>query len=230
LPAESPVLLAWGTDQVLDVRIQGQVPRRTGNVLYYIPLGMGITGRAIFEGDLMRHSTVEVDATNFNIDPFSVNIGVGSATVAYRPIAFDGSLTADRLLLGANFPGEAGLVGQPRQIEPGKGCDGNVRPGNDCAPRPSVEPPTVPCDPNVEKCFPDGGGFFDGIPEVELFDRTGDGSWVRLPHFVQGELYEVKEAQRYVDPASGTVLVRFVNDRQDGASFTFQVRIEGQVR
>jgi hypothetical protein len=226
LPAESPVLLAWGTDEILDVRIQNQEPRRTGNVLYYIPLGMGISGKVAFEGDLLRRSTVEVDATYFNVDPFSISLGVGNATVAYRPIAFDGALEAERLVVSATFGGEVGIVGQPRLIEPvGPGCDGADCPGS--RPDPSAAP--APCDPNVENCNPEPE-FFDGLPEVELFDRTGEGGWVRLPHFEQGAVYEVKDAQKYVDPASGTVLVRFANERQDGAGFSFQVRIEGQVR
>ena len=45
-----------------------------------------------------------------------------------------------------------------------------------------------------------------------------------------GSLYEVADPERYVDPGSGTLLVRFVNDVQDGIGFNFQVRIEGEVR
>jgi hypothetical protein len=220
LPAESPVLLAWGTNPVLDVRIQGQVPRRAGNVLYYIPLGMGVAGEVAFEGDLVRRSTVEVDATFFNIDPTGVNVGVGTATVAYRPIAFDGTFEVSRLVLGVGFGGEQGMLGEPRPIAPvppclGDGCE---------EPEPTTEP--VPCDPTVEKCFAEP---FDGLAEVDLFDRSGDGQWVRLPHLAIGEAYAVENPERFVDPASGTVLVRFANDRQEGAAFSFQVRIEGRV-
>jgi hypothetical protein len=43
-----------------------------------------------------------------------------------------------------------------------------------------------------------------------------------------GRTYTVPNPERYVDPGSGTVLVRFVND-QESASFGFQVRIEGTV-
>jgi hypothetical protein len=45
-----------------------------------------------------------------------------------------------------------------------------------------------------------------------------------------GSAYEVVDPDRYVDPGSGTLLVRFVNDFQEGIGFNFQVRIEGQVR
>jgi hypothetical protein len=226
LPAESPVLLAWGTQEVLDVRIQGQAPRRTGNVLYYIPLGMGISGRTAFEGELLRRSTVEVDATYFNMDPFSISLGLGTATVAYRPISFEGTLETSRLLLGANFGGELGLTGEPRPIEPASTiCEGDACP----SPEPAPGESPAPCDPNQEKCFPDGG-VFDGVPEIEVFDRTGDGKWVRLPHFEQGEVYALRDPQRYVDPASGTVLVRFASELEEGSGFSFDIRIEGDVR
>ena len=35
---------------------------------------------------------------------------------------------------------------------------------------------------------------------------------------------------RYVDPASGTVLVRYVNDRQDNVGFSVDFSITGTVR
>jgi hypothetical protein len=71
----------------------------------------------------------------------------------------------------------------------------------------------------------------DGLAEVELFDRSGDkGGWVRLPHFAMGRAYDVEHPERYVDPATGTVLVRFVNGGQDFVQFAFNLRIEGTVR
>jgi hypothetical protein len=45
-----------------------------------------------------------------------------------------------------------------------------------------------------------------------------------------GRAYDVADPDRYVDPGSGTLLVRFVNDFQEGIGFNFQVRIEGDVR
>jgi hypothetical protein len=53
---------------------------------------------------------------------------------------------------------------------------------------------------------------------------------MRLPAFVNGQPYRIDEPDRFVDPASGGVLVRFVVDQPQGTSFTFQVRIEGNVR
>jgi hypothetical protein len=215
LPSETPVLLAWGSRQVLDVRIENQVPRRTGNVLYYIPLAMDVSGRTAFEADLVRSSVVEVDALFFSKDPFSIGIGTGSITMAYRPIAFDGTLAPTRLLMSLGWGGEVGLSGGTAvPIEP-------MVPG--------IEPVPVPapsCDPKVQDC----GVAFDGLPGVEVFDRTGDGVWVQLPRLAQGTVYELRNPARYVDSATGAVLVRFTADRPEGANFSFQVRIEGDVQ
>ena len=50
-----------------------------------------------------------------------------------------------------------------------------------------------------------------------------------MKHLTMGNTYDLPDPERYVDPASGTLLVRFVNDRQDQVGFSFQVRIEGDV-
>ena len=65
------------------------------------------------------------------------------------------------------------------------------------------------------------------LPEVELFDLTTS-TWVRLPHFQGGERYAVVEPARYVDPATGTVLIRFVNE-QEQTGFSFEMAISGEV-
>jgi hypothetical protein len=215
LPSETPVLLAWGTRQVLDVRIESQVPRRTGNVLYYIPLAMDVSGQTVFESDLIRSSVVEVDALFFNRDPFSFGIGTGSLTMAYRPIAFEGTIVPSRLMLSLGFGGEAGMGNAvPEPVEPLVPPEG---PG-------PTWPEPVPCDPTTKECF-----IEQGLPEVDLLDRVTDG-WVRLPRLGQGKVYEVNEPDRYVDPATGSVLIRFTADRPEGATFSVQVRIEGEVQ
>jgi hypothetical protein len=63
-----------------------------------------------------------------------------------------------------------------------------------------------------------------------VFDRTGAGSWHRLPHPVQGQTYDLADPTRYVDPATGTLLVRYVNDNQDQVGFFVSVAIEGTIR
>ena len=224
LQSDSPVLLAWGSRRVLDVRISGQAPRRTGNVLFFIPLPMHVQGTTVFEGDLLRSNVVSVDGGLFNKDPFAINMGRGTVTMAYRPIAFDGTLTPRRLALGltlggGNLPSMDGA----RSIEPLKAqpCRKTVDDLPGCV-KPAP-PPT--CDPNTQDC-----NQLLGFPEIELFDRALGGRWLRLPEFVPGAAYDLKDPGRYVDPGSGTVLVRFVNDKIDGMGFGFQVRLEGDVR
>jgi hypothetical protein len=223
LPAENPVLLAWGTRQVLDVRVSGQQPRRTGNVLFYIPLGMRIQGAAAFDSDLLRSSVVELDAQFFNKELMGLGMGRGSVTMAYRPIAFEGRLTPKRVLIGVNFGGEIGLgAGKPVALGP-------MDP-QPCRDEPAAIPgcfqpdPDPACDPTLKECQ-----VFEQVPEIELFDRTGAGSWVRLNHLTLGNTYDLASPERYVDPGSGTLLVRFVNEKQDSVGFTFNLRIEGDV-
>ncbi len=209
LPTESPVILAWGSKSVLDVRIEGHSANRTGTVLYYIPVPMRVTGHTIFRPDLIRSSVVETDALFFNKDPFSLNFGKGKLTLAYRPIAFEGSIDPQKLILAMGFDPSRLLPDDP----PGDPIEGQ------------------PVPDRAGDIAGSGGpnGFFDGLPEVELFDITGD-RWVRLPHLGNGQAVSVKDPARFVDGASGTVLTRFVNDRQDGVGFQFSLQIEGEIR
>jgi hypothetical protein len=222
LTEESPVLLAWGTHQVVDLRISGETPRRTGNVLYYIPLPMHVRGHVAFEGDLIRETTIDANQGMFNKDPFSINMGRGELTMSFRPIAFDGTLTPTRVVLGPNQGGgfaELGNSGKPIAPAAQQPCrEGETKPA-DCVPPPTPEP----CDPTTKECF------VQGLPAVELFDRRGDGKWLRLPELDMGQSYELEHPEWYVDPGTGTLLVKFVND-SEGASFRFDVRIEGDVR
>ncbi|HZM73747.1 MAG TPA: hypothetical protein VFC71_10290 [Candidatus Polarisedimenticolia bacterium] len=212
LNAETPVLLAWGRQNVLDVQIQGQRPRRVANTLYYVPVPMTISGRTTFEGDLMRSVVVDSSAMFFTKDPTWLNLSTGSATVSYSPIEFEGSLAVTELELQLTN-------GEPIRVGAGKPID----------PLPGI--PEV-CS-NLENNAPEGcvPRIQDNMPEVELFDRSGEGIWVRLPHLTAGQGYTIAAPERYVDPASGTVLVRFVNEQPDGNfGFQFGVSISGDVR
>lgn len=204
LPAEGPVVLAWADHEILPVEIEGQVPRRTGNVLFFLPADLTVSGTTTFRSDLLRSTVVRSDAAFFSKDPYSINFGRGSAEIAYRPVAFDGSITATQLAFGLNY-GDPGFAVDPKPIEP----------------LPAIP---EPCEPGAAGC-----NNFDGLPEVELFDLT-DQTWKRLPHLEGGSRYAVKEPQRYVDPATGTVLLRFVNENSDGVGFGFDLSITGDLR
>jgi hypothetical protein len=211
LAADGPVLLAWDSRSVLDVRISGQSPRQIGNVLYYIPVEMRISGTTTFSPDLIRSTIVASDATFFKGGPANFNtgaaFGAGSVTVAYRPVAFQGLLSVKTVSMGLNFGGPgAPITGQPEAIGPAcVDASGNALP---CA---SVAPAR------------------DNLPEVEVFDRAGSGQWFRLPHMTGGRAYDLQDPGRYVDPASGTLLVRFVNGGQDSVGFSFSLSITGDI-
>jgi hypothetical protein len=207
LPADGPVILAWADHNLLPVEIEGQAPRRIGNVLYYMPATLTVRGTNTFNNDLLRSTVIESDAAFFSKEPFSISFGRGSATLAYRPVTFDGTIEATGLTIGLNFGGEPGFGVRPVPIKP-------------------LEEIPGPCtgqdrDPNC----PIG---FDGLPEVELFDLSSK-TWVRFEHMTGGSRYGIDDPARYVDPGTGTVLIRFVNEQNDNVGFAVDMTIEGSV-
>ena len=224
IASDGPVLLAWGRDAVLDVTIEGQSANRVSNVLYYVPLSMGVRGAVSFNGDLIKSTMTDSDAAFFSKDPNAVSFGQGTVSVVYRPIAFEGTLTTTHLRLSMNFgmDGGMGVPGGGPVIKPIPAECVDVKP----PPKGGIQspPPGIDCP----KPLPDDQ--FDGMPEVELFDRTGAGSWRRMPHLGGGQTYDVEDAAKYVDPSTGAVLVRFVNERQDPVSVFLGVSIEGTVK
>ena len=81
------------------------------------------------------------------------------------------------------------------------------------------------CEPGAEDCFPPQ----DGLPDIEVLDRH-TGSWVQFRHLAQGSSYELADAARWVDPSTGELQVKFVNERADQVYFQFMVRLEGTIR
>jgi hypothetical protein len=205
LPADGPVILAWGDQSILTVEIEGQTPRRTGNVLYFLPAELRVQGSTTFRNDLLRSTVVSSDAGMLSKDPFTISIGRGEATLAYRPISVDGRMTGTELIMGMNT-GDPGFEVDPQPIEP------------------TTEIPE-PCDPNDPQACPNG---FDGLPEIELFDLTSS-SWARFPHLASGTRYEVADPARYVDPSTGTVLVKIVNETMEQTGFSLDLSITGDV-
>jgi hypothetical protein len=207
LPSDGPVILAWADRELLSVEIEGAVPRRTGNVLWFLPTDVAITGTTTFRNDLIRSTVISSDAAFFNKDPFSINFGRGTAELSYRPIAFDGTIAATQLALGLNF-GDPGFLVDPKPVQP-----------LDVIPKPCGEQPEQGCQMPV----------FDGLPEVELFDLTAS-EWKRFPHLLGGSRYAIAEPARYVDPATGTVLIRLINQNTDVTGFQMDMSITGDVR
>ena len=209
IQSDSPILLAWGTAPVVPFEVEGQTARRVANVLYHVPMPMTVQGKTVFRSDLIRSSVVEADAAFFNKDPWTTSFGQGSVRIAYRPIPFTGTFTPSRVVVGMNFGGDLGMVGNATlPLEPKAPCPDGA---DECE-----DPEEEPQD------------FFDGLPELELRDvRTGD--WVAFPHLTQGRTYELADPARWVDPGTGELQARFVNDRAEGVGFGFGVQLEGDV-
>jgi hypothetical protein len=216
LAADGPVLLAWGRQPILDVTVEDQGTNHESNVLYFVPVPMAVHGRVTFGRGLVKSSVVQADANFFNQDPTTFVFGQGSTTVSYRPIPFDGHLSVSHVRLAFGLgPDEDVATGGGIVVRPIPDvCLGLKAGGKLPAVCPAPRPP----------------GQFDGLPDVELFDRGGAGSWHRLPHPAQGQTYDVADPERYVDENTGAVLVRFVNDVQDQVAFVASVSLEGVVR
>jgi hypothetical protein len=201
--SEAATLMAWGTDPVVQLQIDGQRVRRVANVLYEIALPYTIHGPAVFSGDLLRSSILEAGANFFSKDPWSINLGPGDVRMSYRPVPFDGTFTPTRIVVGMTLGGDVGLPGgKTKTLEE-----------------------TTRCEPGSDGCVVPQ----DGLPDLEVLDMK-TGAWVQFKHLVQGSAYELPDPARWLDPATGELQVKFVNERQDQVSFQFPVRLEGTVQ
>jgi len=213
LPADQAVILAFGRRNLLDVQLGGQEPRRSANVMYYVPVSISIHGPVTFSSDLLRTTVVDSNAQFFGQDRTSLNMGLGAATVSYRPIPYDGTFAVSQIRLSLGNNGNTGLPN-----------------GKEIQPLPVIP---VACT-DVAHTTPKGcqAPRNDFLPEVEIFDRSGDGTWVRLPRLAAEAGYTLADPTRYVDPATGQVLIRFVNESPDPGSavgFTFRLELVGAV-
>jgi hypothetical protein len=212
LAADQAVIMAFGRSEPLDVQVGTQPSQKTANVLYYVPVAMDVQGHVTFASDLLRPTIVEADAQFFSKDQFFFSLGAGTATLAYRPISFEGAFTASDIRFALTSGGSAGDLDGGELVAP------------------LAELPVVCTDSanSVPKgCEPRRDDF---LPAVELFDRSGDGAWRRLPPLAADKAYRLANADRYADPVTGQVLVRFVNDNQEmQAGFGFQIGLEGDV-
>ncbi len=218
LPGDGAVVLAWGSQPLLDVEVEGQKPNQLGNVLYYLPADLTVRGKTTFRADLLRSTVVGTDSQIFSKDPTSINFGRGSATLAYRPIAFDGRLSASELVITMNG-GDPSIGGATVPVQP----VASIPPP--CPDTSVSQPSAQPAGSPRNDC---GQLFQDGLAEVEVFD-LGAQTWQRLPHLSGGTRYAVADPSRYVDPTSGTVLIRYVNDRADQVGFQVDVALTGTV-
>lgn len=206
LPVDGAVVLAWSDHDLLPVEIEGQTPRRMGNVLWFIPSDVSVRGRTTFNNDLLRSTVISTDTPSFNKDPFNFNFGRGTVELSYQPIPFKGQLTATEVRIGFNF-GDIGVSIDPQPVQP----LASVPPA--CA-----NPPQAGCAQPV----------IDGMPDVELYDRVA-ATWRRLPHLDGGSRYAVAGPAAFVDPGTGTLLMRLINQSNDQVGFSLDVAISGDV-
>ena len=206
LPADGAVFLAWADHDLLPVEVEGQVPRRTGNVLWFIPTDITVHGRTTFRSDLLRNTVVTSDAAFFSKDPFNMSFGRGTADLSYQPIAFKGRITATELRISFNL-GEIGLPIEPVPVKP-----------LETVPPTCGNPPAAGCVQPV----------VDGLPDVELYDLSSS-AWRRLPHLTAGSRYAVADPSHYVDPGTGNLLVRLINSSNDSVGFNLDLAITGDV-
>ena len=210
LATDGAVLLAFGRGDVVGVPgSRGRRRPRPATCCTSCRLPIAIQGKVTFTGDLMQGTTVSSDGGQVGGKggggggPPMIFFQGGTVTQAYRPPAFDGALSTSRLILAIN----QNTVGAPggALIEPSG-------------------PGDVPLTDQEQTQT-----SIDGAPAVELFDRSA-GTWMRLAHFSGAVPVSVAEPGRYVDPTSGTVLVRFRSGDQNGVGFSFQVQLEGTVQ
>jgi hypothetical protein len=210
VPSDGPILVAFADQRVLDVRIEGTEPRRSGDTLYVLPQRVQVDGPMTFDTGMLISQILDGNMILFSKTRSSFAMGQGTIAVSYRPIGFRGHIESTRLSL-ALTTFEGGPIGKPQEtIEPLE------REPDYCR----LNEPIVDCDPPP----------LDNLPDLAIFDRSGAGEWLRLPHFKDGRTYELADPERYVDPTSGTILIRFINEVQPETYFGLALSLEGDVR
>ncbi len=201
--AENATLISWGTSGVVPLEVEGQKVRHMANVMYQVPLAYEVLGSTTFRNDLISSSVLDVAANFFSKDPWALNMGPGMATVSYRPIGMTGTLQPSAVKVAMTFGGDFSMpAGKSTMLEE-----------------------AIRCEAGTEGC----NVPMDGLPDLEILDRRS-GTWVQFAHMSQGKAYELEDAARWVEPATGEVQVRFVNQRTDQVSFQFPIEITGTVR
>ena len=161
--------------------------------------------QTVFRNDLIRSSVLEVGANFFSKDPWALNIGPGSVRLSYRPIAFEGTFTA--------VPVNVAHDVRRRLHDAGRQDRGRSR--RPCA-----------ATPGTEGCV-----RAPGRAAGHRGARRPDRHLGAVRAHGQGTPYELADAARWVDPASGEVQVRFVNQRAGaGRASSSRSRSRGPIR
>jgi hypothetical protein len=154
---------------------------------------------------------VDSDAQFFERSEAFLSMGAGTATISYRPIPFVGTFTISNVRLSLGTGGK-GVPAAGDEIEPLDEIPETCTDLNNTLP---------------EGCVPRRNDF---LPEVDVFDLV-TGEWARLPQMLDSRGYALADPERYIDAATGQLLVRFVNEAPDSqVGFGFQVALEGIVQ
>jgi hypothetical protein len=234
IATNGPMLLAWRSVPAIQVEIADKRARTMGQTLYMTELPTLITGRTSFPTSLMRRSVLASDAAEATDQGSAFSLSRGSMTVDFRPIAFEGRLAVADLLLVLT-QGEGLIPGHPTTDAVGPLPDDQQPPQDD--PVGSTVGATASPEPEPSGAEPSPGQTaepriqqprFDGLPEIQLFDRT-TGRWMEFAHLDPGKAVAIAQPERYVDEA-GSLLVRFVNrGPQEGVYFALNLTMEGEV-
>ena len=212
---DGPMLVAWRPTPAVGVQLAGEKPNNVGETLLMWPLPMSVSGPATFPAALVRSTLISSDTADGGQQGENLQIGRGTMTVDYRPISSGGTFRVSKLAVSLN-QGDGLPMGDPEGA-----------PVQPLTKQPDQDDPVGPREPAA---VPGDGGMkpeFDGLPEVQLFDRVA-GRWMEFAPFTPQVAREIANPERYVD-SGGSVLVRFVNRSEQLTFFRMQVRLEGEV-
>lgn len=233
-PQAGPIIYAWTSGPELAVALGSQA-KQVGDTLHIYPASMSVTGPTIFGNPLMGRSVVAATAGDAMDQGWNLSLSRGTMTVEFRPRGFGGPFTPTKLSLMVTNGESPTLTGNGIPVGP---LPPEQQPPQD-DPLNDITLGMAGVDANGGKvvAIPDGGNDagvaeaaipWDGIPDVQLFDRTA-GLWMEMPHFSAGREMQISDPARYVDE-TGAFLVRFVNRGGDGMGSWFVplVRLEGE--
>ena len=215
-PQQGPVVLAWADGPALDIDV-GARARSEVDTLLVLPAQVAMSGPTVFPGALMAYELVDTNTNEFWDGGTAFGLGRGTMTVDYHPMGLAGEIRVTGISVALSQDEPVVLKGQGQDLVP---LADELQPDQVDPLRDGSPDPRAGAAPQI----------FDGLPEVQLFDRAA-GRWVEFQHLRLWTEGRVPSPERYIDGA-GALRVRFVNRTQQGDggnSFSFSVRVEGDI-
>jgi len=219
-----PVFVAWSSEPIVPVTIGSERPQQVADTMYLVTLPLSATGSVVLVDPLIGHQIVDSTATWASDDGTGLSLGDGSMTLAYQAIPLGGDLRATKLVLAMVEAGNQVIpVPAPVPLPPVQGGGAGSGSGSGA----TDTPPPVP----VPNPAPGKPGLGQGVPSIELFDRTSS-TWVGFATLNLGQSATIAHPERFVD-RNGALLVRFsyADPQRQGQQtyFNLAVSIEGVV-